>query len=242
MFDLYLTEPFVPFTIALCLLFGLLALEIIMSFLGGTVLGLGADADLDVDLPDLGDMDIDFGDVDPELFDVADPEIDADVASEGPDAMSAGPASWLGIGRMPALIWLAALLLGFGLTGVVLQALSQAILGSYLPISLVGVISAVAGITFARQFGAVFARLLPKTETTAMDARHLGRRTGIVTQGTAKRGKPSEVKVKDRHGNIHYLRAEPLKDADEIPVGTEVLVLRHRLNEGYRIVPVGPVN
>ena len=242
MFDLYLTEPFVPFTLSLALLFGLLALEVVLGLLGGTLLGLGADADLDVDIdidtPDIGDLDIDFGDADPHLFDFAEPELDADMPEAEPP--SPGPASWLGLGKVPTLIWIAALLMGFGVSGLVLQSLVSGLMGFVLPAILAVPPAAFVGLWFARTFGKVFARLLPKTETTAMSARHLGRRTGVVTQGTAMRGRPSEVKVTDRHGNTHYLRGEPLKDADEIPAGTRVLVLRHRLEEGYRLVPLGP--
>ncbi len=242
MFDLYLTGPFVPFTLALALLFGLLALEIVLGFIGGTLLGLGADADMDfdvdIDAPDIGDLDIDFGDADPQLFDFAEPDVDADLPET--EMPASGPTSWLGIGKMPVLIWIAALLLGFGVSGFALQSLASGLLGVTLPAVLAAIPAALAGIWFAKTFGGAFARLLPKTETTAMSARHLGRRTGIVTQGTAKRGNPSEVKVTDRHGNTHYLRGEPLKDDDEIAAGTEVLVLRHRLEEGYRLVPLGP--
>ena len=243
MFDLYLTEPFVPFTIALALFFGLLALEIVLGLLGGTLLGLGADSDLDVDLdidaPDLGDLDIDFGDADPELFDFAEPEADIDL--DGPDTAipPAGPAAWLGIGKMPMLIWIAALLIAFGVSGILVQAIAASTIGVALPALVAACPAAVAALWFARTFGGLFARLLPKTESTAMSARHLGRRTGVVTQGTARRGSPTEVKVTDRHGNTHYLRAEPLNDEAEIPAGTQVLVLRHRLEEGYRLVPLG---
>jgi len=246
MFAPYLTEPFVPFTISLALLFGLLALEVVLALVGATLLGLGADADLDLDLdldgPDIGDLDIDFGEADASLFDFAEPEldVDADLDSTAPEGIPAGPASWLGIGKVPTLIWIAAVLLGFGVTGVALQGFSTAIFGTTLHASLIAVPAAVAGIWFAKQFGTVFARLLPKTETSAMSKNHLGRRTGIVTQGTARRGSPTEVKITDRHGNTHYLRAEPLKDEDEISAGTKVLVLRHRIEEGYRLVPLGP--
>lgn len=244
MFDLYLTEPFVPFTIALALLFGLLALEIVLGLLGGTLLGLGTDADMDLDVdldinvPDLGDLDIDFGDADPHLFDFAEPEVEAEFPEA--DVAPSGPASWLGIGKMPVLIWIAALLLGFGVSGFALQSVFTGVFGFALPASIAAVPATLAGIWFAKTFGRGFARALPKTETTAMSLRHLGRRTGVVTQGTAKRGSPSEVKVKDRHGNTHYLRGEPLKDEEEISAGTEVLVLRHRFEEGYRLVPLGP--
>lgn len=244
MFDLLLSDPFVPFTMALALLFGLLALEILLSLLGATLLGLGpdADVDLDIDAPDLGELDIDFGDADIADFDLADPDLDVDVDADmetGIDTASAGPAAWLGIGKMPVLIWVAAVLMIFGLVGLTLQQLLIAVIGIPLPAILVALPSGIAALWFARQFGASFASILPKTETTAMSARHLGRRSGTVTQGTAKRGSPAEVRIIDRHGNIHHLRAEPLKDEDEITAGTEVLVLRHKLNQGYRIVAFG---
>lgn len=239
MFDLYLAEPLVPFTIALALLFGLVAMEIVFGLMGGTLLGLGADAeidldlDLDVDVPDLEGLDIDFGDADP-----ADFELDSapsTVVTDGPGALG-----WLGIGKMPILIWLAALLLGFGVTGYAVQGIAKALIAAPLPWQVVAVPAAAAGLWFTRTFGALFARALPKTESTAMSARHLGKRYGTVTQGTARRGVPSEVRVTDGHGNTHYLRGEPLKDEDEIPAGTRVLVLRHRLDQGYRLVPMGP--
>lgn len=244
MFDLYLTEPFVPFTIALALLFGLLALELVLALIGGTLLGLGAEADLDVDLdvdaPDLDAFDIDFGDADPGDFDFAEPGLDADIETPAGSSVPPGPASWLGIGKVPTLIWVAAALLGFGVSGVVLQKLMILAFGIALTPALAIIPTAVAGIWFARQFGTLFARLLPRTETTAMSNRHLGRRLGVVTQGTARRGKPSEVKITDRHGNTHYLRGEPLKDDEEIPAGTQVLVLRHRAGQGYRLVALAP--
>ena len=238
MFDLYLTAPFVPFTVALALLFGLLGLELILGLLGGTLLGLGADTelDLDVEAPDLADLDIDFGDADADLYDLADPGTE----TQAPEVAASGPTAWLGIGKVPILIWSAAFLTAFGISGLALQTLSNGLIGGALPATLAVPPAALVGLWFARTFGAVFARLLPKTETTALSSRHLGRRTGIVTQGTARRGNPSEVKVTDRHGNTHYLRGEPLKDEDEIPAGTLVLVLRHRLEDGYRLVPLGP--
>ena len=101
MFDLFLTEPFVPFTLALALLFGLLALELVLVFLGATLFGTGSGAEVDLDAQfdavELGDLDIDFGDADPSLFDLADPELDADIEIETPmgETVSPGPASWL---------------------------------------------------------------------------------------------------------------------------------------------------
>lgn len=129
MFDLFLTEPFVPFTLSLALLFGLLMLEIALSFIGGTLLGMGADADvdLDMDLANLGDFDLGIDASD--LMEVELVDVDADYDVAPASATSVGPASWLGFGRVPFIIWIAALLLGFGLAGLVLQQLASALLG-----------------------------------------------------------------------------------------------------------------
>ncbi len=70
----------------------------------------------------------------------------------------------------------------------------------------------------------------------SVSKRQLGKRMGTVTQGTAARGIPAEVRVTDRYGNTHYLRAEPMGDADTIPQGAQVLVLRHRPTGGFRLI------
>lgn len=244
MFDQLLTGPFVPFTLSLALLFGLLALEVVFALLGGTLLGSDTDVDgLDIDGPDIdmdvADLDIDISGTDIDLgdFEVTGfDELDLDTP-DGP-AVTGGPAAWLGFGKMPALIWLATILMSFGVSGYVLQSLSTGLLGFALPALIASVPAGVASVTFTRAFGAAFARLIPKTETESVSERHLGRRTGLVTQGRAARGRPAEVKVTDRYGNVHYLRAEPLHDDAQIPQGSEVLVLRHRFEGGYLIVPL----
>ena len=57
----------------------------------------------------------------------------------------------------------------------------------------------------------------------------------MITQGTAARGKPAEAKIKDRHGNIHYVRVEPLDDDAVFPKGSDVRLIRKRGNKFYVI-------
>lgn len=239
MFDLFMTEAYFPFTVSLALLFALLALELVLGLIGGTLLGLGADPDVDfdVEVPEIGDFSIDVDAAD--LVDVEIADIDADFDVGDVSASNAGPVSWLGVGKVPFMIWLTSLLLGFGLSGLVLQQVFSAFFGWVLPVWFAVLPAIFIGLWFTNLFSAAFARLLPKTETTAVSSRHLGRRTGTVTQGTAKRGKPAEVRVSDRFGNIHYLRGEPLQDDQSIPAGSQVLVLRHLRGEGYRLVSLG---
>ncbi|KAJ56387.1 hypothetical protein ACMU_05435 [Actibacterium mucosum KCTC 23349] len=233
MTDLMLDATQAPFLVALGLLFGLLALEILLSLLGLTLLGGEGDVDLelDVDAPDLGDFDISL-----DGADIADLEL-AEFEAEIPETPEpAGMASVMGLGKMPAMIWLAAVLLGFGVSGLALQSAINAAFGAALPAGLAVFPAGAAGLWFARSFGGLFARLLPKTETTAQTQHQLGRQRGVITQGNAKTGSPAEVRVIDRHGNMHYLRAEPLKPEDTIAQGTDVLVLRRRSDGRFLLV------
>lgn len=243
MFNFLLNGALAPFTIALGLLFALLFLEIVFGLIGGSLLGLGSDADFDldgpdVDLVDLGDLDLDAMDIDAANLADIDMPNSASTIADGSAAAVATPFTWLGLGRVPMLIWIASLLTGFGLSGLFVQIGLQTTIGFMLPALLASVIAGAVGIMFARSFAEIFAKLLPKTESSAQSAKHLGNRKGIVTTGTARRGQPAEVRVQDRYNNTHYIRAEPFRDGTEIPQGTEVLVLRATYEGAYFIVAI----
>ena len=69
-----------------------------------------------------------------------------------------------------------------------------------------------------------------------MSRRHLGGRRGVITQGTAARGRLAECRITDRHGNNQYIRVEPQEDGVEIPQGTDVIVLRPK-GGIYPVIP-----
>ncbi|WP_171174368.1 OB-fold-containig protein [Ruegeria sp. HKCCD8929] len=236
MFDFLLQGAFAPFTMALALLFGLLGLELVALCLGGSLMAGEGEIDVELgDAPDIdiGSLDLDVdADVDLGEFELAEVEADA----ETPQAGASGPTAWLGLGRMPVMIWLAVLLMGFGLSGMGLQLALHDLIGVNAPAWLAAIPAAAFGLWFARGFGGVFARLLPQTETEAMSERMLARRRGVITQGTAARGRPAEVRVTDRFGNAHYLRAEPMRDGESLAQGTEVLVLRNRKSGTFVLI------
>ncbi|WP_192964147.1 OB-fold-containig protein [Phycobacter azelaicus] len=248
MLQFLLEGGFAPFTLALALLTGLMVLELVALLLGGSLIGSDGDADLDLDAGEVGDFDLDLDGADlggVEGIDAADldlPDADLELAPDTPvDAgasASAGLAGWLGLGRMPMVIWLGAVLLGFGLLGMGLQVALSSTLGLTAPAWVAAIPAGGFAFWFARVFGGGFARVLPQTETEVLSERNLGRRRGIVTQGTAASGRPAEVRVIDGYGNAHYLRAEPLKEGETIAQGTEVLVIRDRRKGSYVLVAV----
>ncbi len=248
MTDLLLDGAFAPFTMALALLLGLVGMEVLALLLGGSLLAGDSDADLDGPGGMELDADLDIGGVDLDALDGVDLDaldidgldgLEADAPATAPEISGGGGVlSWLGIGRMPFLIWLGSALMAFGLSGMALQLSLRDLFQIFAPAGLVSLPAAVFALWFARGFGAAFARLLPQTKTEALSEGALGRRRGTITQGTASRGRPAEVRVMDRFGNAHYLRAEPLSDQEQIAQGTEVLVIRDRRAERYVLVPL----
>jgi hypothetical protein len=114
-------------------------------------------------------------------------------------------------------------------------------LGAPLATGLAMLPAALAGLVVARVVAGIVGGLVKPNETTATGPQFLGGLRGIVTQGTARRGSAAEVRLRDRHGNLHFLRCEPFRETDVIPQGTEVLTLRQRNpggGWGLRILPI----
>ena len=104
----------------------------------------------------------------------------AAIWQELPETSAAAPVDpgltgWLGLGKMPFLIWLASMCLSFGLTGLGLQTGLRDLMGFVLPPALASLPALGAALWFTRGFGAWFARVLPQTETSALSERSLGR-------------------------------------------------------------------
>lgn len=223
MFDLFFAPQSIPFAIALAVVAGLFALEILGSLLGMSVLGAGSDGpdiDIDADFDLSADIDLDAPDLDIDLEGLAD-------VADGP-ASPSGLLTWLGAHDVPFLIWLVSFLTMFGLFGLIIQTLATNIIGTPLFTGLAVAAAVVPAIGITRIIANWVTLIMPKTETSAMRTRFLGGHSGTITQGTAMRAKPAEAKIKDRHGNFHYLRVEPLDDDGVFSQGDDVTLIRKR--------------
>ncbi|WP_342456193.1 hypothetical protein [Phaeobacter gallaeciensis] len=165
MLQFLLDGAFAPFTLALALLTGLMVLELVALLLGGSLIGADSDADLDIDAGDVGDFDLDLDGaelggvegIDAADLDLPDAELDLELAPDAPaDAGVSNPtglASWLGLGRMPTVIWLGAILLGFGLSGMGLQVALSSLFGLLAPAWGAAIPAGAFAFWFARVFG-----------------------------------------------------------------------------------------
>ncbi len=237
MIDMLLSAPLVPFSLALGLLFALLGVEIVTQLVGTSLLGAGDGPDFDLDAAAAGDaFDFDAG-AEIDAGGLPDPgDLAAPASPDGGSALDI-----LGLSGVPLLLWFAAFLLAFGLSGLLIQGVIRSVFGAPLPWPAAVAFTLPFGLGGARTFARAFAAVLPKTETTATRAQFFGGLRGTVSQGTARRGSPAEVRLHDRHGNVHYIRAEPFEDCTEITEGTDVVIVRERAAPGaytLRLLPI----
>lgn len=196
---MFLFDPaFAPFTIALMIMALIAVMELVSLLFGASV---------------------------SEMVDNALPDTDI----EGPELSHPGMFDsffgWLGLGRVPALILVAALLLSFGVIGILLQSLWQAIFGAYLPALIPALVAAPLSLFPTRWIGRVLARLLPKEHSEAVSKDTFIGKVAIILRGEASAGRPAEAKLRDPHGATHYLLVEPDEGSAIFAAGTEVLIV-----------------
>ncbi len=185
-----------PFTVALFVVIVIAILEV-----AGLLFGVAISALVDQLLPDLpSDADPSGGDVIGKLF------------------------AWLYVGKVPALMLLAAFLAGFGIAGALVQTGVQSVSGRYLPVFLALPAAVLAALPVTRAIGQTLARLLPKETTEAVSTASFIGAVATVFRGEARRGSPAEAKLTDAHGATHYVLIEPA-DLNEIFLnGAEVMI------------------
>ena len=185
-----------PFTVALLVAGGLLAIELLGALLGA--------------MPsDMIDGAFDF-----------DADGDADV--DGSAGLGAA-FGWMGFGKVPALVVLMAFLVSFGLAGVAVQWLAEAV-WAMLPGWLAAAPALVAAVPATRIVSRTVGRILPSEETEASSSEGFVGRVATLGAATARPGLPAEAKLTDAHGQTHYVRVVPA-EGEALEAGHDVLLI-----------------
>lgn len=236
--DFFLLPEMSPFTFFAVMVVAFLILEI-------ALMAIGIDTHLreaDIAGPDL---DASFEPIEatalPNGMEI--PEgLEVEVVTQASTTSTGGLLDILGMRQVSLTIWMALFSAIFSSLGIVGQSLNAAVYGAPAP-AWVGVAAILLPALYVTRAAAMLVgQILPQMETSAISERSFGRQRGVVTVGVARRGLPAEVRFTDSHGNLHYLRAEPLEDAAEIPQGSEVLILRVRSRANpkpaFRLIPL----
>lgn len=161
-------------------------------------------------------------------------DIDLDIDTDGDGAISAGPVdgllTLLGLGRVPLTVWLVVFLFFFAALGLGMQELAESFTGGPLDAWLAGILAGAAALPVTSTIARPLGRILPQDETSAVGIDTLVGRRAQVTEGIARAGSPARARVKDVHGQSHYVMVEPHEGASEFHAGDEVLLVRREDN------------
>jgi len=198
MFQHLVAPGYAPFTIALGVLIGIVAIEGLSMIAGHSASHL-FETLLGGDAHDVPDADAEHG-----LF--------------------GGALDWLNIGRAPFLALFGAALGIFAACGFILQGIAGDIVAP-LPGWIAALVAVVPTIPATRLLSRAIGKVMPRDETYVVAEAEFVGRTGVITLGPARRGVVARMKLQDQHGNWHFPKIEPFTAEDEIPEGAFVLVV-----------------
>ncbi|MDC8755784.1 DUF1449 family protein [Erythrobacter sp. sf7] len=159
---------------------------------------------------------------------------------DSPDGLEMGGfgealTTLLGLGRVPLLIWLAALLFVFAVVGVAGQSLLTSLLGAPLSAGWAALAAGAAALPLNSLAMRPLAAVMPKDETTAITLDDLVRRDAEIQIGTARAGSPARAKVIDVHGQVHFVMVEPHNGDATFNAGDTVLLVRREGQTFYGV-------
>jgi membrane protein implicated in regulation of membrane protease activity len=174
-----------------------------------------------------------------QLFGVLDLDLDLDVDHDvdGASVAHGGPIegllTLLGLGRVPLTIWLVLFLLLFSGVGLGIQQLAGSLTGAPLDRWLAAILAAGASLPLTGALARPLGRILPQDETSAVSTDTLVGRRAVITDGVARSASPARARVKDVHGQDHYVMVEPHEASSELVAGDEVLLVRRDGNQFF---------
>lgn len=145
---------------------------------------------------------------------------------------------WLGVGRLPLLMLLCVLLACFGMIGLIGQQVAFNLTGALLPAWIAAPAAGVAALPVTGLLARGLARVLPQDETTAIDISELVGLSATIVVGRATQGSPAKARVRDYHGQTHYVMAEPDNHGQALSEGEEILLVRREGNV-FRAIATG---
>ncbi|MEQ9332985.1 YqiJ family protein [Thalassobaculum sp.] len=156
--------------------------------------------------------------------------MDADLDIEGPSLLS-----WINVGRLPLLMLIVVFLFCFGMVGLIGQRIVVAALG----VPVMWAVSVPAALAVAlpatRVIAGMVARIMPRDETSAVSRDSLIGRVAVIVTGDARPASAAQARVRDGHGQSHYVMVEPDRADDVLKQGASVILVRRQGAKYYAI-------
>ncbi len=213
MIDFFLSPSNTPFVIALAVMLAFTVIEIISASLG-----MGLSEMVDSLIPEF-DADIDI-DID------ADVDADIDIAGAGgPGDSLIKLLAWFRVGEVPVIMLFIVFLTGFGLSGLTVQFVLTTLTGTTLPTAIAVIPAILCAVPVVRVCGGLLGKYMPKDETYAVSENSFPGMIATITLGTAEAGKPAQAKLRDQHGQTHYILVEPDESEERFSQGDKAIIV-----------------
>lgn len=137
---------------------------------------------------------------------------------DGHDGVLGSWMSWLNAGGVPLLVLMMIWLAAFAAAGFAIQGVVP------LPTIVAAGLAFVAALPATRVLSRGVSAIIPRDETSVVSQAEFIGLLGVVTLGPLDQGMPGRVRIKDRHGNPHILRAKAAP-GHSIEEGASVLVV-----------------
>lgn len=210
--DFLLSGQNIPFLIAYVIMLAFGVVAVIGGALGHGDHDADVDHDIDVDGHLHGDLDhdgdIDFGDT---------------------------VLGFLGLGKAPITMLLVSFAWSFGSCGFITQWIAKSAGGMLAPglAALAAIVPALVLHSFvAKGIGYFTAR----DDSTAVHSDSFVGKTAVVVIGQTTKGKPTQAKLRDQHGQTHYVLVEPHREEDTLNAGEEVVIVA-RTGTLFEVMP-----
>lgn len=148
--------------------------------------------------------------------------------------------AWLYVGKIPVLMILIVFLAVFGLIGLTAQGILRGLFGFALPGFVAGIGSLFLSLPIVRACSAGLALILPRDETSAVEPASFVGMTARIISGVARKHMPAEARLRDVFGTDHHLFVEPEDEGTHFPTGSIVLLVRQ--TGGGRFIAIANPN
>lgn len=169
---------------------------------------------------DVGGHGVDGHDVDGDLHGDLDHDGDIDLG----DTI----LGFLGLGKAPITMLLVSFAWSFGSAGFIAQWISKLASGSLLSAGTASLIALVPALIVHSYVARGIGYFTAREDSTAIHSDTFVGKTATVVLGQTTKGRPTQAKLRDQHGQTHYLLIEPHRDEDTLNVGDEVVIVSRR--------------
>lgn len=217
MVDYFLAPGNTPFTVALVLMVVMTVIEVISASFG-----MGLSEMVDSFLPEF--------------------EADIDLDIDGLDGVEGTPPgslmqflAWFRVGEVPVVMLFIVFLTGFGMSGLLVQYALHETVGFRLPTWGAVIVALAAAAPVVRFCGGLLGKYMPQDETYAVSEESFHGMVATLTLGNAEQGKPAQAKLRDKHGQTHYIMVEPDNPGESFQQGSQTLIVG-RKGAVYKVI------